>query len=133
MRDPMGGHETLNDAAAQQLVVGLSKHPSHFILFVRHEKKIVGLATCFVNFSTFLAKPYINVHDLIIHKEYRGNGLGKFLLETILSLANERGYGKVNLEVREDNVIAQSLYQTLGFQDTNPKMFFWTKVLTEKI
>jgi ribosomal protein S18 acetylase RimI-like enzyme len=35
----------------------------------------------------------------------------------------------VNLEVREDNLSAKTLYQSLGFHDTKPAMHFWTKYL----
>ena len=127
--DPMGGCVPLTTEQSGQLIAGLSAHHSSFVLFVKSDSTVAGLATCFINFSTFKAKPYINIHDVIVRKEYRGSGLGRALLEKIIALAHERGYCKVTLEVREDNIAAQKLYQSLGFEDTYPPMWFWTKTI----
>ena len=128
--DPMGGGlHSLSETQATDLVAGLAAHTSCFVLFVLYEGQIVGLATCFINFSTFSAKPYINIHDIIVEKKYRGKGLGRALLEKIISLAQEQNYCKVNLEVRDDNTLAKRLYSSLGFHDTEPPMLFLTKLL----
>lgn len=115
-----------------RLVDGLANHPSCFVLFVLENLQIAGLATCFVNFSTFKAKPYINIHDLIIDIRHRRKGLGRNLLLQIESIAKERKYCKITLEVREDNTTAQNLYKELGFKDAEPKMHFWTKELSNQ-
>jgi ribosomal protein S18 acetylase RimI-like enzyme len=130
--DPMGGGTPLNPLQQLRLVEGLANHPSCFVLFVLLDNQIVGLATCFINFSTFKAKPYINIHDLIIDNNYRGKGLGKSLLLQIESIARERKYCKITLEVREDNFSAKMVYTELGFEDTEPKMHFWTKELSNQ-
>jgi ribosomal protein S18 acetylase RimI-like enzyme len=127
--DPMGGGTPLTYRQQLRLVDGLNNHPACFVLFVLADQQIVGLATCFINFSTFKAKSYINIHDILIDSELRGKGLGKKLLEQIESIAAERKYCKITLEVREDNHIAQNLYTELGFKDVEPKMHFWTKEL----
>jgi ribosomal protein S18 acetylase RimI-like enzyme len=125
--DPMGGCDPLTSEEADALVKGLSAHPSSFVLFVKSGDIIAGLAVCFVNFSTFKAKPFINIHDLVVYKKYRNKGLGRAILEKIIALARERGCCKVTLEVRIDNAKAQGLYRNIGFQDTNPPMYFWNK------
>lgn len=127
--DPMGGGTPLDIEKSQQLITGLQAHPSSFVLFVSLNSEIAGLATCFINFSTFKVKPFINIHDIIIKKEMREKGLGRALLNKIIEIAADRNYCKVNLEVREDNVNAKALYQSLGFKDTEPAMHFWTKSL----
>lgn len=129
MADPMGGADPLNKLQQLRLVDGLANHPSSFVLFVTLGDEVAGLATCFINFSTFKVKPYINVHDIVMDARYRGKGLGRQLLQKIIDIATERHYCKVTLEVREDNHVAKTLYQSLGFDECTPKMFFWTKVL----
>ncbi|HEX2934220.1 MAG TPA: GNAT family N-acetyltransferase [Bacteroidales bacterium] len=129
INDPMGGGIPLDQQKGLQLIAGLKAHPASFVLFVLLNNEIAGLATCFVNFSTFKASPYINIHDIIVKKEMRGSGLGKALLHKITSIATEKNYCKVTLEVREDNTNAKTLYQSLGFKDTEPPMHFWTKML----
>ena len=127
--DPMGGGTPLTPLKQLKLVDGLANHPASFVLFVKFDKQIIGLSTCFINFSTFKAKPFINIHDLVINKDYRGKGFGKSLLQQIESIARERKYCKITLEVREDNPAAKNLYAELGFKDSKPKMHFWTKEL----
>jgi ribosomal protein S18 acetylase RimI-like enzyme len=127
--DPMGGGDGLNIEQGQKLIKGLSAHPSSFVLFVLYNGEYAGLATCFINFSTFKVKQYINLHDVVVLKKFRGKGLGRKLLEKIIAIAEERNYCKVTLEVRDDNTNAKELYTDLGFRDTEPLMHFWTKVL----
>ncbi|MDP4240653.1 MAG: GNAT family N-acetyltransferase [Bacteroidota bacterium] len=129
MADPMGDAPPLNKLKQLRLVDGLATHPSAFVLFVLYKGEIAGLTTCFINFSTFNIKPYLYIHDLVVYAGFRNKGLGKALMEKLIELSAERGYCKITLEVREDNKIAQGLYRSLGFEDCNPAMFFWTKKL----
>jgi len=130
MADPMGDSPQLNKLQQLRLVDGLANHPSSFVLLEILDGVVVGLATCFINFSTFRVKPYLNIHDFFIHPDYRSKGLANSLLQELISISNERKYGKITLEVREDNHVAQGLYKSLGFEDCKPKMLFWTKKLT---
>jgi ribosomal protein S18 acetylase RimI-like enzyme len=127
--DLMGNGMPLKQLQQLRLVDGLATHPSSFVLFATIEDTIVGMATCFINFSTFSVKPYLNIHDLIVLKELRGIGVGSGLLQKCVDISTERGYCKVTLEVREDNLKAQSIYRRLGFDECSPVMRFWTKVL----
>ena len=127
--DPMGGGEPLTKRQQLHLVDGLANHPSSFVLFACHSDEIVGLATCFINFSTFKVRPYINVHDIVVDTAYRGKGVGRAIMVHIEEIAREKKYCKVNLEVREDNIAAQALYKSFGFEDSKPPMWFWTKAI----
>ena len=127
--DPMGGSDRMTEELAADLVTGMTNHPASFVLFVQLGDTMIGAATCFINFSTFKAKPYINVHDVIIDNRYRGLGVGTSLMNELIAIARVRACCKVTLEVREDNVAARALYRKLGFADTVPPMTFWTKTL----
>src|ERR1035437_4283165 len=81
MADPMGGSVPHNNVTSEELVNGLAAHTSSFVLFAKGDNQYVGLITCFINFSTFKAKPYLNIHDVIVIKEYRGKNIGRKLLE----------------------------------------------------
>jgi ribosomal protein S18 acetylase RimI-like enzyme len=127
--DPMGGGTPLTLKEQLYLVDGMANHPSGFVLFACADEEIIGMVVCFINFSTFKVKKYLYVHDVIVKKAYRRSGVGRQLLEKCISISTERNYCKITLEVREDNAGAKMLYQSLGFQDTEPKMLFWTKTL----
>ena len=129
MTDPMGEAPPLNKIEQLRLVDGLANHPSALVLFILYRGEIVGLATCFIPFSTFNVKPYLYIHDLVVYSDYRNKGLGKALMEKLIELSTERDYCKITLEVREDNFQAQGLYYSLGFEECTPTMLFWTKTL----
>lgn len=129
MSDAMGDYPPLCKRDQLRLIDGLANHPSAFVLFIKYNSVYAGLATCFINFSTFKVKPYLYIHDLIVYKDFRGKGLGRKLMEKLVDISKERDYCKITLEVREDNKSAQTLYQSLGFMDCDPKMYFWTKTL----
>lgn len=50
-----------------------------------------------------------------ILKEYRGQGIGKALMQTTLEKAQSSGLTRVELTVREKNTRALALYQKFGF------------------
>ena len=129
MTDPMGEAPPLNKLQQLRLVDGLSNHPAALVLFVLYEGEIVGLATCFINFSTFNVKSYLYIHDIVVYADFRNKGLGKALMEKLIEISTEREYCKITLEVREDNFQAQGLYYSLGFEECTPGMLFWTKKL----
>ena len=127
MCDPMGDATPHNKLQQLRLVDGLANHPACMVLFVLQEGVFAGLATCFINFSTFNVKSYFNIHDFFIHPDYRGKGVANALMQELISIAIERKYGKITLEVRDDNRMAKGLYSSMGFEECDPKMLFWTK------
>ena len=114
--DPMGGGGELPKEVLDGMVEGLSSHPSCFVVLAFDGERPVGIANCFVGFSTFAARPLVNVHDLAVIPEYRGRRVGERLLEEVEKKANDLGCCKLTLEVREDNR-ARHLYQRFGFGD----------------
>ena len=101
----------------KELIPGLRKHPTTLILLAYVEGRPVGIATCFVGFSTFYARPLVNVHDLAILPEYRGQGIGRQLLNGVLDKAKQLGCCKVTLEVHETNRRAKQMYEAAGFAE----------------
>jgi len=133
-RDPMGGGAALDPEARRRLVPGLREQPSALVLLARDHGKAVGIATCFFGFSTFAARPLLNVHDLAVAPEFRGRGIGRALLVAAEQRARARGCAKLTLEVREDNALARGLYAASGFGDfelagQHVRTFFLTKSL----
>ena len=114
-RDPMGNGDGLPAEVRDRLLAGLRQHPTTmiYLAFAGHEP--VGIAVCFVGFSTFAAQPLINIHDLAVVPAYRGQGVGRLLLERVEGKGRELGCCKLTLEVRADNHHAQWLYARTGF------------------
>ena len=132
--DPMGRGKPLTDDVQRDLIDRLKAHPTTLVLLAFEGQRAIGVAVCFRGFSTFAARPLLNVHDLAVLPESRGQGIGRLLLERTHHRATELGCCKVTLEVREDNLRAQGLYRSLGYGEGNGDgesvgMLFWTKDL----
>ncbi len=116
----MGSQAPLPERVRESVVQGLMACANHRVFLAVNESEngvgsAVGMAVCFVNFSTFRAMPLINVHDLAVSPDYQGIGIGRQLLERVIDYAREQGHCAVTLEVRRDNANALKLYRRLGF------------------
>lgn len=129
MNDTMGNNRPMPAGLAPQIISGLKQHSGFLGFFVMADDQFAGLANCNISFSTFQARPLINIHDFIVAPECRNMGAGHFLLRGVINYASQNGYCRVNLEVREDNANAKSLYRKMGFSDCVPRMMFWERKL----
>jgi ribosomal protein S18 acetylase RimI-like enzyme len=128
-RDPIGSGQPLPTDVKQRLVPALRAHPTTLAFLAFEGERAVGLALCFTGFSTFRALPLINVHDLAVLPDCRGQGVGRRLLEAVEARARSLGCGKITLEVREDNAGARGLYDSFGFGAGQTPTFFLEKPL----
>ena len=113
--DPMGNGEPLSQEVLKELIPGLQNHPTTIIFIAFHDKKAIGLITCFKGFSTFQARPLINISDFFIQPDFRGRKFGKKLLEAVEKKAIELNCCKITLEVQEKNKLAKRIYKAAGF------------------
>ncbi len=127
MQDEMGIGESMPKELGAQIIAGLKRHDAYLGFFVCIENEYVALANCNLNYSTWKAKPLINIHDFIVSPAHRQKGVGLFLLKFIEEFAVEKGYCRINLEVRQDNHKAQQLYRKAGFKECDPSNYFWEK------
>lgn len=84
------------------------------VIFALEEKKEVGIALFFHNFSTFLGRAGIYLEDLFVLPEYRGKGYGKALLTKLASIAVERGCGRLEWSCLDWNQPSIDFYLSLG-------------------
>jgi ribosomal protein S18 acetylase RimI-like enzyme len=115
-RDLLGFRKPLDDTVRQNLVSGLAQFPTALVLLARTEGRFVGMAICFMGFSTFSARPLINIHDFMVLQDYQKRGIGKALLLAVERIARERGCCKITLEVQMKNTAARRIYQSFGFK-----------------
>ena len=113
--DPMGDGKALSKEVRRELIPGLQLHPTTIIFLAFQDKKAVGIATCFGGFSTFAARPLINIHDFYVIPEVRGQKIGQMILRAIEHKARDTGCCKVTLEVQQNNYRAQRVYEAAGF------------------
>lgn len=127
-RDAMGMEEPLPNATRIRLLGKLRALPNAFTLLAFRDQEGVGIANCFIGFSTFEGQNLINIHDFAVVPEWRGLGIGKKLLRAVQSKAKKLNCCRITLEVREDNP-AIDLYERFGFDNGDPRMLFMSKEL----
>jgi GNAT superfamily N-acetyltransferase len=115
--DPVGGGEPLAADVRERLVPALRDHPTALVLLAIARGRSVGVAVCFLGFSTFQARPLLNIHDLAVLPDWRGKGVGRGLLAAAEDRARRRGCCRLTLEVQDDNGRALTLYGSFGFSD----------------
>lgn len=132
--EPMGGGVPIQPDRISQLKKGLGEFPLAFSLIVYDQENPIGLANCFFGFSTFAARKLINIHDLMVSKNFRGKGISQLLLKRIEEIGYENNCVKITLEVLENNEIAKNSYQKFGFtsyelSSETGHALFWQKSL----
>ena len=114
-RDPMGGGSGLSAYAKANLVRELQGQPGFHGALAFSRDEAVGLINCFAGFSTFAAKPLLNIHDIVTRADRRGQGIGQALLAWAEQRARELGCCKLTLEVLSNNHKAMAAYELAGF------------------
>ncbi|MCM2678604.1 GNAT family N-acetyltransferase [Echinimonas agarilytica] len=134
--DPMGGGEDISEHVKLTLVKELASRPYAFSVLAYVDGKPAGFANCFEAFSTFAAQPLVNIHDLAVVPDYRGQQISQLLLDEVEAIARKKGCCKITLEVLSKNGPAKNAYQKFGFeayqlQDGAGEALFWQKSLKE--
>lgn len=65
-----------------------------------------------------MERGYVGIFDIVVDKAYRGMGIGKDVVQSILGTAKEEGAETAYLQVIKGNMIAESLYEALGFKES---------------
>lgn len=115
--DPMGGGKPLPETTRKVLGERLAAFPHQYVFIAWDGDSPIGVATCFLGFSTFAAQPLINIHDLAVKASHRGRGVGAKLIGAVENTARELGCCKLTLEVLVANDPARGLYRKVGFQE----------------
>jgi GNAT superfamily N-acetyltransferase len=74
----------------------------------------VGFGLFFHNFSTFLGRRGLYLEDLFVLPAYRGQGVGKALLQHLAAVAVERKCGRFEWCVLDWNASAIAFYESMG-------------------
>jgi GNAT superfamily N-acetyltransferase len=77
--------------------------------------KVAGMANALITISTAEGERVLLLEDVIVHKEYRGGGLGRRLVEQVMAWAREQGMTRITLLADRNNQAALDFYRKLGF------------------
>lgn len=74
----------------------------------------VGMVVFFSTYSTFLGKPGVYLEDIYVQEQWRGQGVGRLLMQYVARMAVERGCARFEWSVLNWNEPAIGFYESLG-------------------
>ncbi|GLR72666.1 GNAT family N-acetyltransferase [Agaribacter marinus] len=90
------------------------ENPKAKALVVETNGKVIGIATYYEIYSTFIAKPGIWLDDLFVYAGSRQSGAGKALIKALCWIAKEQGCGRIDWIVARDNSSGRQFYESIG-------------------
>lgn len=88
------------------------------ILVAEADGQVVGMCTGQVVISTAEGGPAILVEDMVVAENFRGQGLGRALLDGLIAWGQEQGATRMQLLADCTNQPALDYYRHLGWQQT---------------
>jgi ribosomal protein S18 acetylase RimI-like enzyme len=92
-----------------------------FLIVAKDGEKIIGMATLYA--ATKFGKKTGFVEDVVMDSAYRGRGLGKKTMETLIEEAKKDGISQLYLTSRPERGAAHGLYEKLGFKKKETTVF----------
>ena len=81
---------------------------AHYLI-LEEDNKVIGYC------GAWLVVDEAHITNIAVLPAYQGRGLGKVLLSSMIKECMLQAIKRMTLEVRESNLVAQSLYKKLGF------------------
>lgn len=81
---------------------------AHYFVIEYHDEIIAYL-------GSWIVVDQAQITTVAVKPEYRGYGLGQLLLEYVMTYSSQVA-NMMSLEVRTENVVAQHIYQKMGFE-----------------
>jgi len=63
------------------------------------------------------------IEDVIIDERYQGKGIGRAMMQELISIANEENITQINLTSSPLRIAARKLYESMGFVKGNTDVF----------
>lgn len=76
--------------------------------------ELVGMATYYATFSSFMAKPCLCLDDLYVYETHRSRGIGRALVKHLCEIAHAQGCGRIDWVVATLNANGRGFYTRLG-------------------
>lgn len=110
---------TINEAKQRTgLEIMLDDEKNRCIMAAEKNQQVVGMCTAQILVSTAEGGIVALIEDLVVSKEYRGEGIGRSLLSAIESWAAEKGVKRLQLLADRNNTPALEFYKNLSWKST---------------
>lgn len=97
-----------------------NKHSNYEIIVAKDTNKVIGSITFYkINLFTFSFQPALEIFNVAVLPEYRGQKIAKKMFEYIIEYAKNNGYKSIYLTCLDTAYDAHHLYEALGFKRTS--------------
>ena len=87
------------------------------IIVAKQNNKIIGSITYYqINLFTFSFQPALELFNVAVLEEYRGNRVAELLLDFVIDFAKENKYKSIYLTCLDTAYSAHRFYEKVGFE-----------------
>lgn len=112
-------HYTIIDVPPYRKQYGLERfdpetcvsNPNRIVFFAYVNDELAGQIRVSKNWNA-----YAYIHDIAVDEKYRGQGVGRALMERAIEWAKSQGFPGMMLETQDNNVAACRFYERCGFE-----------------
>jgi len=105
--------DAVTNTLAQFTNDGFGSHPVYTLFVAESEGTVVGMSLLFTAYSTWKGK-MLWLDDLVVNENYRGQGIGRALIENLFDYARKNDYKIIKWQVLDWNKPAIEFYKKLG-------------------
>lgn len=109
----------------EMLNSGFNDQPKFGAIIAEFNDRIAGYLSYTWNYSIWNGHNYMNLDDLFVSEEYRGQKVGLALMKRAKDTCMEKNIALIRWEVEMDNVKAIKFYNRLGANITEKGIFRW--------
>jgi ribosomal protein S18 acetylase RimI-like enzyme len=109
----------------EMLKSGFKENSKFGALIAEFNGKVAGYVSYTWNYSIWQGGDYMNIDDLFIWGEYRGNKIGEHLMQKASEICKNKNIGRIQWEVEKDNLGAIKFYERLGAELNTRGIFKW--------
>ncbi|WNI19958.1 GNAT family N-acetyltransferase [Actinacidiphila sp. ITFR-21] len=118
-----GGKDTPADQAQVRAAL-FGTGPVATVLLAREGEEVLGLAAFSLLWPAASAQSSLYLKELFVRQRARRRGVARRLMTAVRAEATAAGCTRIEWTADRDNPSALALYQALGFQQHNGKIFY---------
>ena len=108
------------------LTDGFGDDPKFGVLLAETDGDVAGFLSYTICYSIWLGESFMQIDDVFVRDDFRGNGIGKSLMTKSYQTCKELGLSRIKWEVQPDNVAAIRFYEKLGAKSYDKRIFSWS-------
>ena len=104
---------------------GFGSEPKFGVLLAELNGKAAGYVSYTWNYSIWLGSSYMNIDDVFVREEFRGQRVGEALMLKAKEICRKNGLNRIRWEVQKNNHLAIKFYERLGANLDIKGIFHW--------